>query len=342
MTDGNVAKPARRHIAVVGSGISGLTAAYVLQRDADVTLYEADARLGGHSHTHDVVDVTGTAGSTLAVDTGFIVHNAAHVPDPAATVRRARRRDPGNRDEHVGVAAPAAASSTPVPAGSGACSRSRVRCCVPPTCGMLTEVPRFHRRGQAVLAAGEGSAGPGPTDGDQTLAEFLAEGRYSPYFVRHFITPLVAAVWSCARQRPAATRRATCSPSWPTTGCSRSPGRRPGARSSAARDATSKGLAKELSAVLTATPVRAVRRLPEGGVEITDDARHHDPLRRSGGRHAPGPGARLLADATPAEREMLGAFRYSPNETLLHTDASVLPGRSEARASWNYRMAACQ
>ena len=83
----------RRHIAVVGSGIAGLTAAYVLQRTADVTLYEAESRLGGHSHTHDVVDggasgcpaskrcrATAATGPTLAVDSGFIVHNAATYP----------------------------------------------------------------------------------------------------------------------------------------------------------------------------------------------------------------------------------------------------------------------
>ena len=68
----------RRQIAVVGSGVAGLTAAYILQRSADVTLYEADARLGGHAHTHDLLDPTGRP---VQVDTGFIVHNERTYPN---------------------------------------------------------------------------------------------------------------------------------------------------------------------------------------------------------------------------------------------------------------------
>ena len=71
----------RRSVAVVGAGVSGLTAAYVLCEQYDVTLYEADDRLGGHAHTHEVTD---SAGTRLAVDTGFIVHNDRTYPAPAA------------------------------------------------------------------------------------------------------------------------------------------------------------------------------------------------------------------------------------------------------------------
>ena len=100
-------------------------------------------------------------------------------------------------------------------------------------------------------------------------------------------------------------------------------------------------LAKNLSAVLTATPVRAVRRLGRDGVEITADS---DTVVRYDGvvvATHPDQALRLLADPTQAERDILGAFEYSPNDTLLHTDVSLLPRAPAAQASWNYRMADC-
>ena len=143
----------RRHIAVVGSGIAGLTAAYVLQRTADVTLYEADSRLGGHSHTHDVID-GGGSGPTLAVDSGFIVHNAATYP----TLLRLF--------DEVGVQTQPAEMSMSVScsgcgleyagargaAGLFAQPRSLTR---PRYLRMLTEVPRFHRAARRLLAASD-------------------------------------------------------------------------------------------------------------------------------------------------------------------------------------------
>ena len=190
---------------------------------------------------------------------------------------------------------------------------------------MLTEVPRFHRAARRLLAASEQQE----AAGDQTLADFLAEGRYSAYFVQHFITPLVAAVWSCA---PAEAGRyparylftfldnhgaltVSGSPAWRTV-------------VGGSRTYVDK-LAKELSAVFTATPVRAVRRLAAGGIQLVDDS--DTALRYDAVVVATHPDQALamLADATPAEREILGTFRYSANHTLLHTDASILPKRRE-------------
>ncbi len=336
MPEASLPSSSRRQIAVVGSGIAGLTAAYVLQRDADITLYEAESRLGGHSHTHDVLDASSATGSMLAVDTGFIVHNAATYP---TLLRLFAELGIATQETEMSMSVACAGCGLEYAGARGvrglfAQPRSLLR---GPYLRMLTEVPRFHRAARALLAAGDaGAAG-----ADQTLGDFLAEGRYTPYFVRHFITPLVAAVWSCA---PATATRyparylfaflanhgmlsVTGSPTWRTvTGGSRTYVER---------------LAKELSAVLTATPVRSVRRLPAGGVEITDDA---DTTARYDAvvvATHPDQALALLADASAAESEILGAFRYSKNETLLHTDASVLPAAESARASWNYRMSSC-
>ena len=325
----------RRRIAIVGSGIAGLTAAYVLQRTADITLYEADSRLGGHSHTHDIVDHD--LNQTLAVDTGFIVHNAATYP---TLLRLFADLGIETQDTEMSMSVSCAGCGLEYAGSRGvrglfAQPRSLLR---PRYLRMLTEVPRFHRAARAVLAADDSGD---DVRGEETLADFLSKGKYSPYFVRHFITPLVAAVWSCS---PATAGRyparylfsflanhgmlsVTGSPTWRTVVG--------GSRTYVER------LAKELSAVLTSTPVKSLRRLPEGGVEITDDAGETLTYDAVVVATHPDQALKLLADPTEAEREILGAFRYSSNETLLHTDAGILPKAEQAQASWNYRMDSC-
>jgi predicted NAD/FAD-binding protein len=333
----------RRHIAVIGSGIAGLTAAYVLQRTADVTLYEADARVGGHSHTHDIVDRGGepgdltasdwATGPTLAVDTGFIVHNAKTYP---TLLRLFRELGVETQESEMSMSVTCDGCGLQYAGAKGisglfAEARSLTR---PAYLRMLTEVPRFHRAAKRLLADETAKA-------DQTLSEFLAAGKYSPYFIRHFMTPMVAAVWSCAPSTAAryparylfaflanhGMLSVTGSPTWRTVvGGSRS---------------YVEKVAKELSAVLTATPVRSIRRLPEGGVEITDDsdtAVQYDGVVLA--THADQALA-LLSDPTELEREVLGAFHTTKNETLLHTDASILPTAPNAQSSWNYRMSSC-
>jgi predicted NAD/FAD-binding protein len=325
-----VAAGGRRRVAVIGSGISGLTAAYVLQKSADVTLYEADSRTGGHSHTHEIVD---TAGPTLGVDSGFIVHNAKTYP---TLLRLFDELGVQTQEAEMSMSVSCDGCGLEYAGAKGikglfAQHRSLTRGAY---LRMLTEVPRFHRAARKLLAT-QGESG------DQPLSEFLAQGHYSPYFVRHFITPMVAAVWSCS---PSAAARYPArylftfldnhgmlsisgSPTWRTV---------VGGSGRYVEKVT-----KELSAVLTATPVRSLRRLPDGGAEITDDT---DTVLRYDAvvvaTHADQALA-LLADATPLERELLGAFRSSTNETLLHTDTSVLPSAQNAQSSWNYRMNSC-
>ncbi len=332
----------RRQVAVIGSGIAGLTAAYVLQRTADVTLYEADSRLGGHSHTHDVIDgPTGAGidalGPTLAIDSGFIVHNEATYP---ILLRLFAEVGVQTQDAEMSMSVSCSGCGLEYAGARGlaglfAQPRSLSR---PQYLRMLTEVPRFHRAARRLLATA-----PKVTDDDSdlTLGTFLEQGRYSPYFVNHFVTPLVAAVWSCApttaRRYPARYLFAflanhgmlsvTGTPQWRTVvGGSRT---------------YVDLLAKNLSAVLTDTPVRAVSRRADGGVDITDDADTTTRYDAVVVATHPDQALRLLADPTAAETDVLGAFRYSSNETLLHTDASLLPAATAARAAWNYRMTGC-
>lgn len=318
----------RRRVAVIGAGVSGLTAAWVLQRDADVTLYEADDRLGGHAHTHDVA----RGGSTVAVDTGFIVHNERTYPTllrlfaALGVATQASDMSMSVRCEGCGLEYAGARGLRGLfPA------RSNVR---PAYLRMLTEVPRFHRAARALLAAPEGSGR------EETLGEFVTRGRYSGYFVDHFVKPVVACVWSCPPETALAyparylfaflshhgMLSVTGSPPWRTvTGGSRSYVER---------------IAKDLSAVHTATPVRALVRTAEG-VEIRDDADQVARFDAAVVATHPHQALALLAAPTTAERDVLGAIPYSVNHTVLHTDTAPLPRSAGAQASWNYRMASC-
>ncbi|MCX4993062.1 MULTISPECIES: NAD(P)/FAD-dependent oxidoreductase [unclassified Streptomyces] len=319
---------ARRRTAVIGGGVAGLTAAHVLSRVGPVALYEADDRLGGHAHTHDL---TSSDGRLHRVDSGFIVHNHRTYPNllrlfaelGVATQESEMSmsvRCEGCGLEYAGARGPAGLFARPRNALRGSYLR------------MLTEVPAFHRAARRLLAEGG--------EDTLTLGEFLAWQRFSPYFTRHFMTPLVSAVWSCdaatARRYPAAylfrfmehhgMLSVGDSPVWRTvTGGSRS---------------YVDQLAKQFDAVHTSTPVRSVRRHADG-VEITTEDGTTASYNSVVIAVHPDQALRLLADPSPAEREVLGAFRYSRNTTLLHTDTALLPRATGARASWNYLMPDC-
>jgi predicted NAD/FAD-binding protein len=318
----------RERVAVIGSGISGLTAAYVLQRRYDVTLYESEDRLGGHAHTHDVV--TADAG-TLAVDTGFIVYNNQTYPLLAkllaelGVASRPTDMSMSIRCEGCGLEYAGQRGLQ----GLFAQPRSAAR---PAFLKMLVEVKKFHRRARRVLTE----------EADElTLGDFLASGGFSDYFISHFMLPVVSCVWSAgpgvSLGYPArylftflnnhGMLSLTGSPRWRTVAG--------GSRSYVEL------AAKQLSAVATATPVRAVIRHSDG-VEIRDDSDQTTQFDRAVVATHADTALRLLADPTVKERSTLGAFKYSRNETWLHTDRRLLPVAARARASWNYLLPSCR
>ncbi|MFJ9309290.1 MULTISPECIES: NAD(P)/FAD-dependent oxidoreductase [Streptomyces] len=320
----------RRRTAVVGSGVAGLTAAHVLHKAHDVTLYEADDRVGGHAHTHELA---ASDGRVHRVDSGFIVHNRRTYPhllrlfDELGVATQESEMSMSVRCEGCGLEYAGARG----PAGLFAQPRSALR---GPYLRMLAEVTRFHRAARALLELPESPAT------DMTLGEFARRGRFSPYFHAHFLSPMVSAVWSCdpvtALRYPARYLFAFLShhgmltiggsPVWRTvTGGSR---------------AYVERLVKQLTAVHTATPVRAITRHADG-VELTTEDGTTTPYDAVVIATHPDQALRLLADPTDAERETLGAFTYSRNPTLLHTDTTLLPRSRGARASWNYLMPSC-
>ena len=316
----------RRRVAVIGSGVAGLTAAHVAGRSADVTLYEADDRFGGHADTHLVTETVDGVERTLAIDTGFIVHNRRTYPTllrlfaELGVPTQESEMSMSTSDDGTGVE------------WAGALGRRGVfpsaRHLVDPAyLRMLTEVPRFHRRARALLAS----------DGaDVTLREFLRAGGFTPYFERHFMEPLVAAVWSCdpavALDYPArylftflqhhGMLQVFGSPTWRTvTGGSHEYVRRVVAGIADPRPGT-----KVTSVVETAA-----------GVEVTDGNGATEVYDAVVVATHPGQALALLAEPTPLQREVLSGLPYSSNTALLHTDTALLPRNRNTWASWNFR-----
>jgi predicted NAD/FAD-binding protein/DUF1365 family protein len=324
-----------RRVGIVGSGVAGLTAAYVISQSADVTLFEADDRLGGHADTHEVPT---NDGGTVNVDTGFIVHNERTYPtllrmfaelgvetqpsDMSMSVR-ADSAHGGRGLEWAGALGPAGLFPT---------KRNYLR---PSYLRMLTEIPRFHKQAKALLSGTDSASG---TDDGQTLAEFLEAGKFSAYFRRHFMTPLVACVWSCdpaiALEYPARYLFAFLehhgmltiygSPQWRTvTG---------GSHRYVEKVAAS--IRRNGGAVVLGTKITSILETAEG-IELTDGngaVHHFDAVVVA--TH-PDQALGMLAEPTALQSELLAAMPYSPNVAQLHTDDSVMPRNRKAWASWN-------
>jgi predicted NAD/FAD-binding protein len=319
-----VASHHRSTVAIVGSGVSGLTAAYLLSDKFAVTLYETDGRLGGHAHTHDVTD---PAGNSLAVDTGFIVHNDRTYP---ALRRLFVELGVRTRPTEMSMSIHDESSGLEFAGGRGirGIFAQPRRIVEPRFLSVLAQIKRFHSRANAFLARTD--------DADQTTyGEFLRREDFSDSFVRLYAVPVVSCVWSMdagtALDYPArylfrflshhGMLTVKGSPQWRTViGGSRT---------------YVDAIAARLPDVRTGRSVSTVRR-NESSVSVRDSSgeviEYDSVVVATHADQALG----LLADASADEKEVLGAFRYSRSETVLHTDSRLLPGARQARASWNY------
>jgi predicted NAD/FAD-binding protein len=322
-----MSEPEMRSVAVVGSGVSGLTAAYVLgrDRDRDVTLFEADDRFGGHAHTHQVDE--------HAVDSGFIVHNDRTYP----LLRRLFAEvEVAVEPTEMSMSIHCHGCGLEYAGGRGATGifAQRRRIADPRFLRLLVSIKRYQRQALALLERQESD------DDPQTYGDFLSLHGFSDHFIAHYAIPVVSCVWSSGHETalgyPArylfeflkhhGFLSVSGSPQWFTV--------RGGSQ------AYVRKVTEAVGDVRSSTPIRAVSRKPDG-VELLDA---HGTLHRADAvviaTHADDALA-LLTDATDDERRVLGTFEYSRNETVLHRDASLLPVAEPARSSWNYRMDNC-
>ena len=321
---GRFAPQPGQRVAVVGSGISGLATAWLLRERFDVTLFEADRRPGGHTHTVTVE----LEGRTAPVDTGFLVFNRRTYPNLCALF------------SHLGIEAVASEMSFSVSlqrpelewAGSslGTVFGQRRNLVRPAFWSMLRDIQRFNQHSRAL-------SGNGPL-ARMPLGDFLDAHGYGAHFRDWYLLPMAAAIWSCPTAQmmayPTGTFVRFClnhgllqitdRPQWLTVAGG-------GAR-------YVQRLLDDLDDVRLGCPVRGIERGPAGASLLTDAGRmsfdavvlacHSDQALRL-----------LGAGATGAERTVLGAVRYQPNTAWLHTDPSLLPRRRALWSAWNYRAA---
>ncbi|MDP3257797.1 MAG: NAD(P)/FAD-dependent oxidoreductase [Bosea sp. (in: a-proteobacteria)] len=318
---GSLHKPLE--IAVVGSGIAGLSAAWLLSQAHDVTLYEVAPRLGGHANT---VDVRQTGGASVPVDTGFIVYNEATYPNFKALMA------------HLGVATKATEMSFAVSLDQGRLEYSgtslsglfaqRRNLLSPRFWSMLGDLRRFYA--QATQDALTQSAE------HQSLGDYLDAGRYGVPFREDHLLPMAAAIWSapCSEilSYPAAAfirfhhnhglLKLTHRPVWRTiVGGSRS--------------YVEKLRAAFSGTVATRTAVRSLARTADGVALETAEGERRTFDHVVIAAHADQALA-MLSDPSADEKALLGAFRYSRNRAVLHSDETLMPRRRSAWASWNH------
>jgi predicted NAD/FAD-binding protein len=302
-------------IAVIGSGISGLAAAWLLARRHAVTLYEAERRLGGHTHSVDV-----TLGDvTHPVDTGFLVFNRQTYPNLAALLRTLGV--PAAKSEmsfSLSLEQPALEWAGSSLATLFAQRRNLVR---PAFLGMLRDILRFNR--EASHARDAGSA--------LSLGEFLERGRYGAPFRDWYLLPMAAAIWSCPTRAMLAFPFSSFARFFRNHGLLQIADRPQwysvagGARQYVER------MARAIPDVRLAAPVTRVRR-DGSGVRVRGE--HFDALVLAS--HSDQALAVLAEGATAGERAVLGAIRYQSNRAVLHTDAALLPRRRSIWSAWNY------
>jgi uncharacterized protein len=312
----------QKNIAVIGTGISGMSAAWLISQCHNVTVYECDRRVGGHSNTVTVESANGP----IAVDTGFIVYNEETYPNLTALFDHLKvPTQPSNMSFAVSLANGDLEYSGNNLSGLFAEKRNLFR---PRFWSMLRDLQRFYREAPRDLAVLE--------EFHTTLGDYLDAGAYGSAFRRDHLIPLAAAIWSAPTRAilnyPAASfirfqdshglLRLHNRPQWRSV--------LGGSRAYVERLTQSYSDRIRLSAAVTALQRNAdgikVRDC-NGRVETFDDvviATHADQA------------LALLDDATAQERRLLGAFRYSRNIAVLHSDPALMPKRRAVWSSWNH------
>ncbi len=311
----------RAKIAVIGTGIAGLTAARVLDPAYDVTVFEADRRIGGHTHTVRVDDPRGERW----VDTGFIVHNERNYPRFTALL------------DELGVASQPAEMGMSIASADGGFEFANTRRGLFAQRSNLLR-PRFWRLiGDQLRFNREVRPLAGRADAP-TVGEFLRDCGYSRWFCERAILPEIAAVWSADPEaiwefplgflaeflENHGQLQLRDRPQWRTI-------------EGGSRVYVERLLERFGGRVLAGTPVHALERRADG-IRVMAGGRDHELFDQVVVATHSDQALAMLAEPTGAERRVLGSIRYQPNEAVLHTDASLMPRRRRAWASWNFHL----
>ncbi len=311
-----------KRIAVIGSGISGLAAAYYLSRKHEVHVFEKDNRIGGHTHTV----VTDSTLGPIGIDTGFIVFNDKTYPNFCKLMAELGVESaPSDMSFAVYEPATGFEYSSRGAAGYFAQRRNWLN---PAHWALFLEILRFNREAPRLLEE----------PANLTLGEFLAIGKYSRAFVERYLYPMASAVWSTTPEMieifPALTLVRFFSnhgmlgihthPKWKVIRGGSHRYLAPLTRSFSERIHTGVRLES-----VTRTALHVILRIAGQPERIFDEV----VFACHGNQILP-----MLADATPLEREVLANFQTTANEAVLHTDAKMLPKFPAARASWNYQL----
>jgi len=312
----------RKRVAVIGSGISGLSAAWLLSRSMDVTLYEAENRPGGHSNTVEVEGVNGP----IPVDTGFIVFNDHTYPNLVALFK------------HLGVTTHASDMSFAASLDDGRFEYSgsglsgllsqKTNALKPRFWSMVSDIIRFYKQAPLALSRADTAT--------LTLGDYLARERYSQAFIDDHLLPMGAAIWSTTagdmRSYPLEAfirffqnhglLLLKDRPVWRTV-------------QGGSREYVRRILDDFRGTHRYGAPVVALNR-DDFGVTVLCDNGHTDRFNEVVIATHANQALAMLAEPTSEEQAVLGAFSYTPNLAVLHSDPRLMPKRKAAWASWNY------
>jgi predicted NAD/FAD-binding protein len=310
-------------IAIVGTGVSGLVAAHLLHREHELVVYEAGSRIGGHSNTVRV----DFADETHHVDTGFIVFNDRNYSSFERLLAE------------LGVASQPSHMSFSVSDGRGGFEYSGTprglfarpaHLLSPSFLGMLRDWRHFNREARALI----GMNGTAPS-----LGAWLEEKGFSKHFIERLIVPQASAVWSADPEQMWSFPASFMAEFFENHGMF-------SLRDRPCWRTVSGGSARYVEAIAAPwrdlvrlrAPVRTIKRPAGGGVHIEADGCESEDFDEVVIATHSDQALAMLADPSEAEREILAAIPYQPNETVLHTDASLLPRRRAAWSSWNFHL----
>ncbi len=322
-------------VAIIGSGIAGLSVAHSLVGHAEVSLFESGSYFGGHTHTVDITLPTPQGPVTHGIDTGFLVYNERTYPNLIALFAQLDVQT-AKSEMSFSVQVPGALDGRTLEWSGTSLSSvfaQRSNLWNPRFLSMLWQMLRFNKLCTQLATAPAGRAR-NEAQLAQPLGEFLIANGFNDAFTQWYLLPMLGCIWSCPTdqmlQFPVSTMVRFCynhgliqitnRPQWYTV-------------TGGARHYVDKITAQIADKRLN-TPVELIQR-DDDGVRLITDGRVERFDKVVIATHAP-QALGLLRDASQDERRILGAFRTQPNRAVLHTDASVLPSQRSAWAAWNY------